>query len=521
MRIRSRHTLGPHSASRRLRALAAAALVALAIAAQTPRVLAQGGRTIRLASVGELPASTKRWALVIGVDEYTDEQITGLRGAANDAQSLASALVSHAGFPADQVIVLATGEPDSRLPTRTNILKRLSNLSAVVPKDGLLLVSFSGHGMERGGQAFLLPSDATAANDVGLLEETAISVVRMHDRIRATGVGQVLVLLDACRNDPTTGRADSTNALTTAYTRGFNFDVANREVEAYATLYATSVGARAYEYVEKRQGYFTWAVVEGLKGAAADSTGRVTLAGLIRHIEQAVPKRVGVDYGAGKLQRPFARIEGYRADELVVAIAASPVAAPGAAAPPPAPVVVDPKVVEIALWNAIESSRDAADFEDYLKQYPSGSYAGVARAKIKQLRASGSSPGESLPVRPAERAVDVVVQSTIDWTNSKVRVKRGDLVRVVATGKVRLSKESGQTGPAGTNSPDSGKLIGTGPTGGLIAVVGDDNDDFLYLGAEGQFVSQHDGVLFFSVNEGFLKDNEGQFKVTVTIAGRP
>ena len=50
-------------------------------------------------------------------------------------------------------------------------------------------------------------------------------------------------------------------ALPTAYTRGFNFDVANREVEAYATLDATSVGARAYEYVEKRQGYFTWAVV--------------------------------------------------------------------------------------------------------------------------------------------------------------------------------------------------------------------------------------------------------------------
>lgn len=400
----NRQEFGTGTAVGRLRLVAgAAALLALAIGQSVPTVAArvrQEPRTVRLATVSEFPASAKRWALVIGVDDYTDEQITGLRGAANDAKSLSAALVEHAGFPRDQVIRLATGEPAPRLPTRTNILKYLSNLSAVVPKDGLLLVSFSGHGIERGGQAFLLPSDATAGNDVGLLEETAISVVRMHDRIRATGVGQVLVLLDACRNDPTTGRADSTNALSTAYTRGFDFDVANREVQAYATLYATSVGARAYEYVEKRQGYFTWAVVEGLSGAAADANGRVTLSGLIRHVELSVPKRVGVDYGAGKQQRPFARVEGYRADELVVAITATPSVAQVAAALAPAPVVVDPKAVEVALWNAIESSRDATDFENYLKQYPSGSYTSVARAKIKQLRAAAAS-AEPAVTRPS------------------------------------------------------------------------------------------------------------------------
>lgn len=306
-------------------------LVASSVAMPVGRATGQvDGRTVRLAPVGELPASQKRWALIIGVDEYADEQITGLRRAANDAKALAAALIAHSGFPSDQVIVLATGEPGPRLPTRTNILKRLSNLSAVVPKDGLLLVSFSGHGMEQGGQAFLLPSDTTAADSLKMLESTAVSVSTMHEWIRETGVGQVMVLLDACRHDPTTGRADSTNVLSNAYTRGFEFDVANRGVQAVATIYATSVGARAYEYVEKHQGYFTWAVVEGLSGAAADADGRVTLSGLVWYVQEAVPKRIGVDLGAGKPQRPFASIEGYRADELVLSIAARPVA--GAAA---------------------------------------------------------------------------------------------------------------------------------------------------------------------------------------------
>jgi len=54
------------------------------------------------------------------------------------------------------------------------------------------------------------------------------------------------------------GRANADNPLTAAYTRGFNFDMRNHEVQAFATLYATEVGHRAYEYKEKKQGYFTW-----------------------------------------------------------------------------------------------------------------------------------------------------------------------------------------------------------------------------------------------------------------------
>ena len=110
--------------------------------------------------VKALPVSAKRWALVIGVDKYVDPQISPLKGSDNDARMIADALVRYSGFPQDQVILLSTNQPVERQPTRVNILRRLSNLSTTVPKDGLLLVAFAGHGMERGGQAFLLPADA-------------------------------------------------------------------------------------------------------------------------------------------------------------------------------------------------------------------------------------------------------------------------------------------------------------------------------------------------------------------------
>jgi len=297
-------------------------LVALFVACNANASKGQpNGRGVGISnnSVKALPATSKRYAIVIGVDQYADTQITTLGGASNDAKALAKALTQYAGFPDEQVTLLASDQPAERQPTRGNILRRLSNLAAVIPPDGLLLLSFAGHGIERGGQAFLLPSDSQVSNDVDLLEQTAINVSQIKDRIKKIGVTQVLLILDACRNDPV-GRANADNPLTAAYTRGFNFDTRNREVQAFATLYATEVGHRAYEYKEKKQGYFTWILVEALRGAAANPKGEVTLAGLVKYLQERVPKRVLQDLGPGKDQKPFAVVEGYRADELVLSV---------------------------------------------------------------------------------------------------------------------------------------------------------------------------------------------------------
>jgi hypothetical protein len=275
-------------------------------------------------SVTKWPMSAKRFALVIGVDDYDDTQITKLEGASNDAKATAQALIQYAGFRADQVILLSSGEPKERTPTRGNILRRLSNLRAAVPKDGLLLFAFAGHGMNRDGFAYLLPADAQVSGDITLLEDTAINVEVIRDRIRQSGIEQVVIILDSCRDNPV-GRGSDDNVMTEPFAHGFNFDVQNREVKAFATFYASEVGHRAYEDKEKQQGYFTFSLVEGLRGAAANQNGEVTLGGLRKYLEEEVARRSVLDLGAQKKQRPFAVIEGYRPDELIIAkVAAKP-----------------------------------------------------------------------------------------------------------------------------------------------------------------------------------------------------
>ena len=114
-------------------------------------------------------------------------------------------------------------------------------------------------------------------------------------------------------------------------------------------------------------------------------------------------------------------------------------------------------------------------------------------------------------------SVDVVAKK--DWTSSGLIVKRGDHLRVTASGTITLDPVSGRTcGPEGLSDlVDPKKLMPDQPTGALIAVISSDNDDFIFLGRSGEFTAARDGLLFLSVNEGHLPDNAGVFKAVVEL----
>ena len=101
------------------------------------------------------------------------------------------------------------------------------------------------------------------------------------------------------------------------------------------------------------------------------------------------------------------------------------------------------------------------------------------------------------------------------WTNTGLVVRRGQRLRITATGNVNLGAGRTTT-PAGIRTlPDRDKLMKDEATGGLIAVIGDDNDEFIFIGRSREFVAQRDGVLFLGVNEGNLTDNTGAFDAVI------
>lgn len=101
------------------------------------------------------------------------------------------------------------------------------------------------------------------------------------------------------------------------------------------------------------------------------------------------------------------------------------------------------------------------------------------------------------------------------WTNTGLVVRQGQRLRITSTGRVSLGGGRFSTPTGMPGSPDSDKLMRNEATGALIAVIGDDNDDFLVIGTRRDFVAQRDGVLFLGVNEGNLNDNTGTYDVLI------
>jgi hypothetical protein len=64
---------------------------------------------------------------------------------------------------------------------------------------------------------------------------------------------------------------------------------------------------------------------------------------------------------------------------------------------------------------------------------------------------------------------------------------------------------------------DPTKLLKSVPTGALLAVIGDDNNDFIYIGESREFTAGRDGALYLGVNEGNLSDNSGAFDVKIEV----
>lgn len=147
------------------------------------------------------------------------------------------------------------------------------------------------------------------------------------------------------------------------------------------------------------------------------------------------------------------------------------------------------------------------------------SRVGIPRDNTSEISTPDTGPppsDDNAGALPAIAEKTVSVAAAADWTSTEIRVQRGQRIVVSASGEVDLGADQ-RTGPEGLSLSDGRKLVSARPTGGLIAVVGDDNDDFVFVGRATEFVSPHNGILFLSINEGNLKDNTGAFVARVKV----
>ena len=149
-----------------------------------------------------------------------------------------------------------------------------------------------------------------------------------------------------------------------------------------------------------------------------------------------------------------------------------------------------------------------------------GNDSGTTPARTNPTGTPTTNPGPArggdspfFPVRVRVRADN----TANGWTDSGLMVRKGQRLRITATGRVSLGEGRFSTPTGLPRVVDTEKLMRNEPTGELIAVIGDDNDEFIAIGATREFYAPRDGRLFLGVNEGKLEDNTGSYDALIEV----
>ena len=248
-----------------------------------------------------------RWALVVGVDQYQTKEIEPLSGAVADAKAIRDVLIKFAEFPESQVLLLVSD--GAVKPTRTDIMVKLEEIKSAAKPGDLLLFFFAGHGVQVDGQRYMLTYDAKISSPA-VIKSTALPASNLMQELEAIRVGHRVIMIDACRNDPTKPGKQA-NVADEAFEAAFTLQPAS-EGGVRATFLSSSKGQSAYEWTEKRRGFFSYFIEKGLSGEAAQF-GKVTVTSLLTYLNEMVPQKVREQ--KNQLQVPYAKVDG---SELVL-----------------------------------------------------------------------------------------------------------------------------------------------------------------------------------------------------------
>jgi len=252
------------------------------------------------------PVQADKWAILVGINDYENREISDLECAVSDVAAFKKALVEVAEFKSKNILLMTNESEGDKKPTSPNILYNVGDVSRKIDPEDTFIFYFSGHGMMRNGKAFLLSIEADP-RDVYTLESRAVPVDKLIERMSKIKARQVLFIIDACRNDPEKGKGDVDNLLTLNFIKNVRAISVRAKKNsgtpsATAMLYACSKNQRAYEYYDKGQGAFSYFLVKGLCGEATDEDGNITVNKLANYVQEEVAKWAKKE---GKEQTPW------------------------------------------------------------------------------------------------------------------------------------------------------------------------------------------------------------------------
>jgi hypothetical protein len=340
----------------------------------------------------------RKVALVIGNSAY---ETSALKNPVNDARAVAKVL----------------RELDFDVLLRENVTSEgfteaLRTFGSRLKPGSVALFYFAGHGMQVGGRNYLIPVGASIENE-DEVPYRAIDANQVLDKMSRANSSLNLVILDACRNNP--------------FTRSFRAQInglAHMEAPSGTLIaFATSPGSVAADGDGTNSTYTKHLLaniavpgvpVEIALKRVREGVSRETLgkqipwesssimgdfyfrsgeAGTKVAIAETPETRFSAEKAFWESIQDKGGTEEYLAylrqypNGRFAALAKTRLAAEQAKAPSSASANTSPQFgatdpFELAYWDSIKGSTSAADFRAYLEQFPKGKFAVLARNRI-------------------------------------------------------------------------------------------------------------------------------------------
>lgn len=362
------------NATRLVRAIAS--LLALGLGAVSLHAQSQDAR-----------AGERRVALVIGNATYKADP---LDNPVNDARLVAKTLTS-AGF---QVTLRENLD-------RRGLFEAMRAFGNQLNEDAVALFYYAGHGLQLRDRNYLVPIDAEIQTEEEI-PVSALDVGFILDRMASARSRVNIVILDACRNNPFAGRS-----------RSGAQGLAQMDAPVGTLLaFATAPGKLAADGQGSNGWYASHLAQQMLvPGVPIEIMFRRVREGVVKESrEQQVP------WESSSLRGDFAFVPG---------------SAPIATATAP----VDPGAADVAFWESIKSSSNAAEYRAYLAQFPQGKFALLARARIESLATVAPKPATA---GPAVARVELLPRPGDSWRyRVQDRFRLGDLFVTARVDEVR------------------------------------------------------------------------------------
>lgn len=237
--------------------------------------------TVTLFSDSKVPGSTCH-LLVVGINEYENQSLN-LNYATSDAKSFASKMKAQGEQIYSKVVLHQLLDKDA---TRDGILNKVAELKDKISVNDVFIFYYAGHGSMVDGSFYLVSTNASRLYDNSKINEYAIAASELQQAMLDIKALKQLIVMDACQ---------SGGSVEVLAQRGVPEEKAIAQLSRSSGIHVmAAAGSEQYatEFESLGHGLFTYALLEGLAGAAdgAPKDGKVTIYELKGYLDDQVPE---------------------------------------------------------------------------------------------------------------------------------------------------------------------------------------------------------------------------------------